>query len=640
MSRSTLIHYPPSLIPPSFAWSSAADVFGVRVAISDPNVVEFIATGEHLLPLHRTRKMAIFNANLIGAESLHGQIEAAAWAELRHSKDWIMRLAETKVHCHGTFALPGEHELLVLVGVNAPSVPGTWLTSEVREYAAVLLKEYEAKLVEYDQELERDKQKREELNCLHHDTEKRSGCGEAITAMKRAHQRPILTADRLLPHLPKAAILPIAAIPRVSALERAATKAIANSGWPDARDGTYAVLLGISVGARHLGMITWEPYSGPPPYPEIRWAVQRRMPHALRSPRSDHVGRPKSDTETQLAEYTGTITGFDVAGHGRPEFLEDIQLDQSDFRQRVDDIRRGSVAHGFEAIAWFQPYHSYTDETWGIYFDSRKLDDLALSLLDDFKSQRIHGSHSDAAHLAFGLTYAHELFHAKVEAALSWLEINAQQPRHLRYKQRVYNALRDTPECLEEVLANWSAWNWFQSASVKSIFTRRMPISDNLQMVVEALLDLSPPGYRDWRDGHQPITWRTFAMQLSTGNPNQTPISLPLESTLLGPLPYDIQPADIPFRFVGSGVIADRLQSHPATFNVPARRELEKALKFFKYIVDPAGGKGGHQKWTGPDKRAFILPTRDPVSVGVFKTFLQHLCIDKATYVGEVRPNL
>ena len=53
-----------------------------------------------------------------------------------------------------------------------------------------------------------------------------------------------------------------------------------------------------------------------------------------------------------------------------------------------------------------------------------------------------------------------------------------------------------------------------------------------------------------------------------------------------------------------------------------------------------SGGKGGHQKWTGPDQRAFILPTRDPVSVGVFKTFLQHLGINKAIYVREVRPNL
>jgi len=105
-------------------------------------------------------------------------------------------------------------------------------------------------------------------------------------------------------------------------------------------------------------------------------------------------------------------------------------------------------------------------------------------------------------------------------------------------------------------------------------------------------------------------------------------------------LPYDFQHADIPLRFVGPGVIADRLLSHPATFNVPPRRELERALKHFRHSLDVSGGKGGHQKWTGPDQRAFILPTRDPVSPGVFKTFLHHVGIDKATYVRQVRPNL
>ena len=234
------------------------------------------------------------------------------------------------------------------------------------------------------------------------------------------------------------------------------------------------------------------------------------------------------------------------------------------------------------------------------------------------------------------------MFHARVEAALSWAEINAQQPRHLRYKERVYQALRETPDWLEEALANWSAWNWFRAPGIQSLAARMASNAEGLDRVVEASLDLAPPGYQEWRLGHQPGTWRTFANQLSTGNPKVTTagIGLPLESALTGPLPYDFQSADIPLRFVGPGAIADRLQSHPATFNVPPRRELERALKHFRHSLDASGGKGGHQKWTGPDQRAFILPTRDPVSTGVFKTFLHHVGIDKATYVRQVRPNL
>jgi hypothetical protein len=115
---------------------------------------------------------------------------------------------------------------------------------------------------------------------------------------------------------------------------------------------------------------------------------------------------------------------------------------------------------------------------------------------------------------------------------------------------------------------------------------------------------------------------------------------LPLEGVLQAAAPYDLKTADIPLRFVGRGIIADRLQTHPATFNVPPRREIERALRYFNHSVDRSGGKGSHQKWTGPDRRVFILPTRDPLSIGVFKAFLQHVGVNKATYVREVRPKL
>jgi hypothetical protein len=234
------------------------------------------------------------------------------------------------------------------------------------------------------------------------------------------------------------------------------------------------------------------------------------------------------------------------------------------------------------------------------------------------------------------------MFHARVEAALSWLELTAMQPQHLRYGSRVYDALRETPAWLEEALANWTAWQWFKSDVIQSLVGGWTSQQSGADRVVEAALDLSPPGYRDWRVGAVTSVWRTFATQLITGKPKPglPPIGLPVESILSGPLSYDFRPADVPVRFIGRGVIADALQTRPASLNVPSRREIERALKHFGHSLDPSGGKGGHQKWTGPDQRAFILPTRDPVSPGVFKTFLHHVGIDKATYVDEVRPNL
>ena len=64
------------------------------------------------------------------------------------------------------------------------------------------------------------------------------------------------------------------------------------------------------------------------------------------------------------------------------------------------------------------------------------------------------------------------------------------------------------------------------------------------------------------------------------------------------------------------------------------------ADKNFRCSLDASRGKGGHQKGTWPHQCASILPTRDPVSTCVFKTFLHHVGIDKATDLRQVRPIL
>ena len=76
------------------------------------------------------------------------------------------------------------------------------------------------------------------------------------------------------------------------------------------------------------------------------------------------------DRRALKGEVLATVEGLMIRFNG-------WQLDQSDFRNRVDDVRKDAKGQGFEAIAWFQPYHVWTEETWGIYFDARKLDDLA-----------------------------------------------------------------------------------------------------------------------------------------------------------------------------------------------------------------------------------------------------------------------
>jgi hypothetical protein len=630
-----------SWIPPGYSWTNSNELFALEVETSDPDVVAFISTGLHEFEIFATKKQSLAIAAIIGRKSLRGQLEIAIWDPklLKPSVNPLQKGTVVKAYCHGVFCLPDSGSMLVLVGRNPPSETNRWLQQSLIIEADALHVEHQTAIAEFEQRIRLEKEEKEQLYERSPDLKSVMDKFEGIGWHK---QQPLLRADSLLQHLPKATLFHATSSPASDAATRLATSAITHSGWPPSRDGSYEGMFSLRVGRKMLSMVTWEPYLGLPAYPEVRWAVQRRLPRALRNPRVDQPGRPKFNSGLRSINEGSSVHGIASDGRVLHDALDELQLDQSDYRNRVDDVRKHAKRQGFDAIAWYQPYHVWNEETWGIYFDSRKLDDLALSFLDDFKSQQVHGSHGLAALLAFGLAYAHEMFHARVEASLSWLEINAQQPRYIRYQERVYQTLRETPQWLEEALANWSAWNWFNAPDFRSLLTEKSLNTEGLARVVEASLDLAPPGYKEWRWGHRAATWRTFANQLNTGNPkiNATGIALPLESALAGPLPYDFQHADIPLWFLGNGVIADRLLSHPATFNVPPRRELERALKHFHHKLDVSGGKGGHQKWTGPDQRAFILPTRDPVSTGVFKTFLHHVGIDKFTYVRQVRPNL
>ena len=325
------------------------------------------------------------------------------------------------------------------------------------------------------------------------------------------------------------------------------------------------------------------------------------------------------------------------------QVLADLSFNQPDADARRERLQGDLKESGFEAIAWYQSHHVWADEIWGIYIDAAKLDDFAHSIFEELKFGRGYVPFQLAAFLGFGLILEHELFHARVDAAASWLELTALKPRYRRYGSQVYDALRGTSDWFEEALANWSSWAWFKSEPVQQhLGGVRRGASDQLRRAVENTLDLSPPGYSDWRKGRDRSTWRVLATQLAQGRPMLRPpsVGLPLDNLLADPLPYDFRTSDVPIRFVGRGIIADRLLSHPASFNVPSRAELEQALRHFNHAKNSSAGKGSHEKWTGTDRRAFMLPRRDPVSPGVFKTFLRHVGIDKRTYIHDVRPKL
>lgn len=629
-----------SWIAPQFGWSLVPDIFVVDVPLSDPDAVEFISTGvcevsvigdKEVLPL-----LLILGENL-----LQPALVCAVWdrQKLRPSGRRLRNGTKVVAYCWGAFLRPTDERLLLLVGRFKPADPNPWLDPDLKAAADAAFQQHSASVAAFEEE-KRRQQERDDAFVSRH-PEMASAMAKAASLRWPPPPPPVVTAECLRAELPVAVTFAVSRGRVPGHLDTLAIKAIAASNAAPSRDGSYMGVVPSDSRPGTRGLVTWTPHNGLPAYPEIRCALQARLPAAFGRPLNNGLARPKLDS-TFSSDSAGGLTHGDRDPSENMQELSDIRLDLPDADHQREVLNAERTEIGFDAIAWYQPHHQWTNGTWGIYFDARKLDVLAYSLHQDFMWRGVRVPQGFAAFLAFNLTFAHEMFHARVEATLSWLELTAMRPRFLRYGIGVYDALRGTPEWLEEALANWTAWQWFNSDVVQTLIAGWTSRQSDVDQIVEAALDLSPPGYRDWRVGAATSAWRTFATQLITGKPKTglPRLGLPVESILSGPFAYDFRPADVPLRFVGRGVVADVLQSRPASLNVPSRREIERALKHFGHSLDPSGGKGSHEQWTGPDNRAFYLPKRDPVSPGVFKTFLHHLGIDKATYIRDVRPRL
>jgi hypothetical protein len=623
-----------SYIPPDIAWARLGETFALEISLADKDLVEFISEGSLRVIQYGSRKVAKVTSLLLG-DSLFSRLIMVASS---HPKVFPRDLPreesrEVEIYFHGAFCIPGESRVLVLAGANPCDTNMAVQLNGLVEKAKKIFQKYERELAEFDKETEK---KKEEQENLYLKMPELRDFDYGLAEQERMRHRPIATAEALASDFPKAVCFPLGRKTNLDRISREALSEVSKSGWRPSRNGEYQAFNAVDPEGKKLAGLYWEPYLGFPPYPEVRWTVIKRLPSARKRPELTSPSRPVHD----LNRVSPTSTFWTDEEDAWQDALTDIQFDDIDFNERVSATRDSLGQDGFEAIAWFQPFHVWSEESWGIYIDAAKLDDLALTISSESRNIRFYTPLEYCAQLAFGLIYSHEFFHARVEASLSWLEVNTLGSKYLRYTDNVYKHFSGTDDWLEESLANWSSWNWHQKFVHASAASSKLDC-DKLNQLVESLLDLSPPGYNNWRCGHHQSSWRLLTTQMVSG---KAAIShgrlLPLESLLAENLPYDLQKSDIPIFFVGNGTIADRLQAHPAVLNVPTRKELERALRYFSYVVKGNEGKGSHQKWVGPDNRPFTLPKRDPVSRGVFKTFLEHFNLDKMTYAHEIRPKL
>lgn len=596
----------------------------IRTDINNGEWVTFLGQGSQLCTVHENPESDRLGL-LLNPSSVEMLIAVQLREHYRNKLSWKHRTAVVEVFCRAVFRDVDHDEVVILYSLDRDDGALLELTGEVAKEAANEL--YREHLTALDEAATKDAEMK-----INNEKIRKKLTEKGL--LLNDWPQPVIEQPNLKPSAALIDALPVSAfmawINDHAISLRYVSDRVAGSGHLPERSGCYTTISDLPGLQQDEFLLTWKPWRGSPSYPEVRFALRTTVPNAFVNPLYIDIARPDLPDDYSSPNLFSTS---DVS-----EALKDTFIDDRDYTKRIEDIRHDLSESGIEAVAWFQGYHCWTEETWGIYIDAARLDNFALSLWHDARELKLHCSFGQIAFLALGITLAHERFHALVEAASSWQELASGRATHLRYLGDVYKALRGTDAWLEEALANWSSWSWFKNHGSSQMGLDQASASRYWITLVENALDCSPAGYREWRQGHDFTIWRMFSAQVSTGAQNCAPV--PLDSILRGPFPFDLNDGDIPVRFVGKGTIASALLAHPATFNVPSRKEMEKVLRYFKYDRRASSGKGSHEKWTGPDKRAFSLPSRDPLSRTVFTSFLHHMGIDKEYYVREIRPKI
>lgn len=532
---------------------SSADLLVAAVPVSDPDLPFFIADGELTVAAARhgrDGKAAL--AMLAAQRPLLGQLTGLLLARRAFPVGTDEGL---RIHCHSVAVDAARRT----VSVVASLVPGdSAVPNAVRDAAIVCVTRERAEVAQAAARWAVD-----EI-----DGSASPGPGAAAVA----HERPALDITPLLELMPPGFAVRLDKS-SVTSADRAITRAILSApdpAHPPPRDGRYRALIVDAGAGQRLAVVTWLPHRGDPSYGEVRAAAERRVPRAFASPRQTGAHPPLelAGSHDGIVREASPFDPADPAWLGA--FDSEAVFDFPEPQAAADRIRALQGQVGFEAIAWYQPHHTHAESAWGIYFDAANLDDFISSLSLNLQHEGFgRGSDALAAKLGVGLVYEHVLFHAQIEAALTWMELQAGHAKFMPYQTRVCTAVRGTDDWLEEALANFWAWSWISADAMLGRITGAVTADQHaaLERIVQATLDRSPAGHRRWRDGRLREPWRTLATQAVTGKPTLLPpgIGLPLEPSLRGPLPFDFRPTDVPLRMLGVGRVAARLAKTPTT---------------------------------------------------------------------------
>jgi hypothetical protein len=467
-------------ISPQFRWIAEPTVFACKISAESTELVEALETWTVTVPV-LSRRQASASATL---GFLVGQDLMATCLKHAALKNDQKRGSEALYHVHGIFR-ESQNDLILLLSQGRPTNAPSPKHQAMMLKAATLMQRYKQTLKEKRSEIENNPRYSEELKAAM--LRKRETDEES--------KRPIFSDLNI--DLEDA--LSIYPLPKSeTARRKTVVHKVAECGRSLSRNGIYDCIELGADGKRTSAIVRWIERGTSTPALEIKCALEKQLKRAFAKPRSYDCQPPQLD----FVDTTTIITQFEL-----PNVIEDLSKENlSDFLPRPSQAKDNFREGGFEAIAWYQPFHQYEEVAWGIYYNSDKLDVFAAGLAQDLRSTEPR-AHDLAAQLAMRLTAAHELFHARVEFAAAWLELSIRKPRYLRYNEHVYTKLRSTSDWLEEALANWTAFDWLRKniSNLQSLGLVTNP--DHVFAIIQDWFDFSPPGYRDWRLGDSHFAW-------------------------------------------------------------------------------------------------------------------------------------
>ena len=551
-------------------------------------------------------------------------------------RDDLLDKTRIKIYLINIYYQIDESKYTLLVSFEKPAVGSSNHLIGITNIANQIKDAYLTELALWKDRIEKERKESDELVEKHPQLKEVTDKFAGLKVM-----RELSTEPRLLPdyefnsnlHLSK-----VLAFDTVEGLDLDDSLATISSGLFAPRSGVFKTHLALDGASGHVAVITWEDYGDTrAPYLEVIHLIHSNKQKFTKLPLSTAIADLDSEFDEEVS-IVSEVAFPNASSENNDHILNRVEFGFNDPDGVISETKDSIKEKGFEALAWYQPHHFYSSNRWGIYFDAKKMDKLAFTLANDLKPFNITGNiYSYASKLAMNLVYQHELFHAKVEAITTWIELLSQKEKYIKYSENVYQKSFLKDSCIEEALANWNSWIF----DIRSIGELDASQFQGVKSIVEDYLEASPPGYDQWAIGKTALSWKTLGMQIVSGKlakqKNEFPLDVIFDETYFQ---FNFLPIDIPIYFVGDGQILRKLISAPSTLRLPPRRELRKVIeKFYGYSLDSKGGKGSHEKWIGENGRFFIIPGTDPVSPPVFKTFLHHFGIDKQTYINSIRRN-